>query len=151
DPLGAAPGIYFTLTGLVGIGPKAKLQLTGDLSRAGGQTDYGFSGHLLDDQPLYINEVLTHFLGHSNYPHIPDIYVDDFSFSVRPRSRFYEGEITLSGDWPLTPRDWPPSRALTLREVRFLVRHDGGQGSAAFVANGVLQIGNTPMYLSAEY
>src|SRR5262249_53182787 len=100
DPLGAAPGIYFTLTGLVGIGPKAKLQLTGDLSRAGGQTHYGFSGHLLDDQPLYINEVLTHFLGHSNYPHIPDIYVDDFSFSVRPRSRFYEGEITLSGDWP---------------------------------------------------
>jgi hypothetical protein len=151
DPL-RARDVHLTLTGLVGIGPKATLQLTGDLSHAGGQTDYGFSGSLLEGQPLEINEVLTHFLGHSNYPHIPGIAVEDFSFTVRPRSRFYEGEITLSADWTLTPADWPPSRALTLRQVYFKMSHAAGDGgTTAFVANGVLEIGNTPIYLSAEY
>jgi hypothetical protein len=147
NPLGAAPGVYFTLTGLVGIGPKATLQLTGDLSLAGGQTDYGFSGHLSDDEPLEINEVLAHFLGHSNYPAIPKITVEEFSFTVRPRSRFYEGEITLSGDWPLLP----DSQALTLRQVYFKMSHTAGEGGTAFVANGVLEIANTPIYLAAEY
>jgi hypothetical protein len=143
DPLGARD-VHLALTGLVGIGPRATLQLTGDLSHAGGTTDYGFSGLLLDREPLEIKEVLTHFLGHSNFPAIPEIYVDDFSFSVRPRSKFYEGEITLSGDWKFTDK-------LTLREVHFLIRHDGGEGETEFQANGVFAIGNTPLFVSAEY
>ncbi len=138
----AGTGVYLMLTGLVGIGPKATLKLTGDLSHAGGTTDYGFSGLLLDGEPLEIKEVLTHFLGHS--PDIPQIYVDDFSFSVRPRSRFYEGEITLSGDWKLTDM-------LTLREVYFLLRHDGGEGDTTFEANGVFDLGGAEIFVAAEY
>lgn len=143
DPLGTS-SVYLCLTGLFAIGEKATLSLTADLSHAGDETDYGFSGRLLDDEPLEINEVLTHFLGHSNYPKLPKITVEDFSFSVRPRSKFYEGEIKLSTDWKL-------SDALSLRGVFFRMRHGPGEADTEFEANGYFEVGDTQLYVSADY
>ncbi|HEX3681697.1 MAG TPA: DUF6603 domain-containing protein [Bryobacteraceae bacterium] len=143
DPAGT-PSIYFSLSGLVGIGEKATLRLTADLSNAGSETDYGFSGYLLEDEPLEINEILTHFLGHSNYPEIPKIAVEDFSFSVRPRSKLYDGEIKLGADWKLTEK-------LSLQHVYFKLHHGAGEGDTRFEANGVFEIGDTQIYVSADY
>jgi hypothetical protein len=143
DPLGS-PSAVVTLTGLVGIGEKATLALTADLSHVDGQTDFGFSGGLTNDGPLEINEVLTQFLGHSNYPTIGKLTVEAFSFSVRPRSRTLQGEIEISADWKLA--DW-----LSLRNVHFAMKHAGGEGDTEFQANGVFLLGETQIYVSADY
>lgn len=143
DPAGT-PSVHVALTGLVGIGEKGTLRLTADLTHAGARDDYGFSGQLLDDGPLEINEVLTHFLGHSDYPAIPKIAVDDFSFSVRPRSGSYRGEIALAGDWKLTDQ-------LSLQGVHLKMHHGAGEGDTRIEANGVFEIAQAQIYVSADY
>ena len=98
---------------------KAAMRLTGDLSHAGGDMDYGFTGHLLEDEPLHINEVLTHFLAHSDYPSTASCWRS--LLSVRPRSKLYRGEIKLSANWALTEK-------LSLRGVYFRMDHGAGAG-----------------------
>jgi hypothetical protein len=141
DPLGTSK-VHFSISGLVGIGPTGTLQLTADF--AGDESAFTFRGHLVKDAPLNIREVLTHFLGNSNYPAVPALAVEEFSFAVQPQLKLYEGEIALSGDWQLLPN-------FALRNVSFSMSHDDSEGDSAFQAVGVIYLAGAELYVAADY
>ena len=139
------PRTTFSLSGLFGIGTEGVLRLTSEFEYSKGETDYAFSGQLIDGTKINITEILTHFLGHSRHPDLPKMEVLDFSFSVRPKSKVYEGEILLNGDWPV-----PGLTALSLHDVFFRLNHHG-EGDTSFQAIGVFDLAGAQLFVSADY
>ncbi len=139
------PSISFSLSGLFGIGKEGVLRLTSEFDYSKGGTDYAFSGQLIDGTTINITEILTHFLGHSQHPHLPETEVRDFSFSVQPKSKVYEGEIVLHGDWPI-----PGFSGFSLHDVFFRLHHSG-EDETSFQAVGVFDLAGAQLFVSADY
>jgi hypothetical protein len=139
------PSVNFTLSGLFGVGKEGVLRLATEFDYSANEADYSFSGQLIDGTKLNIKEILSQFLGHSRYQELPEMEVRDFSFSVRPKSKVYEGEILLHGDWSI-----PGLSALSLQEVFFRLRHEG-EGNTTFQAIGSFELGGVRLFVSADY
>jgi hypothetical protein len=139
-------GVQFSLSGLIGIGESGVLRLTADVDLSGREVDYLFSGQLVAKQNLKMGEVVSHFLGNSARPELPALEVSDFSFSVAPRSKRYNGEIVLEGDWRPIP-DFP----LVIRNVFFRLAHEAGEGDTTFQAFGAFELGGAFLFVSADY
>lgn len=143
DPLGS-PQLTFTIRGLIGIGKKGCLSLSADFTHGSDASDFVFRGNLLAEAPLDIREVLTHFLGHSSYPAIPALEVEELRFAVRPKSKVYQGEIAIGGKWQLLDR-------IALESVSFELYHDDSEGDTTFHAMGVFALADVELYVLADY
>jgi hypothetical protein len=122
------------------------VRLTADFDHDAQGTDYGFSGQLIDDTKINIKEILSHFLGHSQYADLPELEVRDFSFSAQPQSKAYQGEILLYGDWSIAGLS-----AFSLHDVFFRLDHKAGEGDTTFQAVGIFALGDAQLFVSADY
>jgi len=139
------PGINLALSGLFGIGQSGVLRLTADFDYAGDETDYGFSGQLIDNSEIDIIEILDHFVGHDQHPQLQKLAVRDFAFSVRPKAKLYQGEIQLEGEWTI-----PELPSFALRGVFFKLNH-AGETQTEFQAVGSFDFAGARLFVSADY
>ncbi|HKQ78626.1 MAG TPA: DUF6603 domain-containing protein [Blastocatellia bacterium] len=139
------PAVNFSLSGLVGIGKEGVLRLSADFDHSSNGNDYSFSGQLINNTKLNIKEILTHFLGRSQHPELPEMEVHDFSFSAQPQSKVYEGEILLHGEWGI-----PGFSGFSIHDVFFKLRH-AGEGDTSFQAIGAFELGGARLFVSADY
>ncbi|MFK3984342.1 DUF6603 domain-containing protein [Micromonospora sp. NPDC050397] len=94
------PRMAVLLSGLVGIGEHGVLEL------AANPATRTLGGSLRDgDPPLRIREVYQHFT-HSDPAHLPDLGVVKFHTTAQmptdSQGTTFDGEVILSGDWPIT-------------------------------------------------
>ncbi|WP_150049137.1 DUF6603 domain-containing protein [Methylomonas rhizoryzae] len=139
------PGINLALSGLFGIGKTGVLRLTADFDYAGGETDYGFSGQLIDNSEIDIIEILDHFVGQNQHPQLEKLAVRDFAFSVRPKAKLYQGEIQLEGVWTI-----PELPSFALRGVFFKLNH-AGETHTEFQAVGSFDLADARLFVEADY
>lgn len=154
-PASRARSLQVSLTGLVGIGDSGRLKLSTSFAADGHSADYELRGELLHDPEapgpgthganLNVTEVLTQFLGRSQHPSLPRLWVRDFSFSIAPRRKTYSGYIQVFGEWPM-----PGASTFILEDLAFGLRRSG-ESSTAFQAQGAFRLGQIAFFVAADY
>lgn len=146
-PGSAHASIELALTGWIGLGKRGLLRLTTTFEADAGSTDYSFRGQLTDDSVVDIREIIQQFAGTSAPHDLPALGVRNLYFSVWPRQRRFEGSITLFGEWPLPGSN---TAKVLLESLHFDVKRSG-DGDTRFTARGAFQLGETSIFVAADY
>jgi hypothetical protein len=144
-PFGPRPHIGVVVSGLLGIGEQAALELSAYFDHDSSGNNVVFGG-TLKHGPLNVREVFRRFLGYENRD-LPDLHVDNFNFLIEPSTKIYSAEIALSGEWKL---QGPSGFVVRLSYLHFRLMSQGEAGAEVEI-RALFDVYGCTLYVTAAH